>query len=197
VDEFGEERRGEDEREAHFFISKHRSHISLFHFTSLLSAPPIAQFVHGTACGHGVKEFTNGNHYEGNWKDNRMSGEGNMVYSSGDTYVGEWKLDDAHGHGCYTFADPSDVFSGQFREGKSCGHCVITYANGETYSGEMKDDDRNGEGVFTTARGDVFRGTWKDDEMDGVLIMTPVSRAEVAQRHIYVAGVLKVSTPLQ
>lgn len=36
--------------------------------------------------------YSNGDRYEGNWKNDKRSGKGEMRYANGDSYVGNWKL---------------------------------------------------------------------------------------------------------
>lgn len=38
--------------------------------------------------GQGKQIFTNGNFYEGYWKNGYQEGEGKLVFNSGDVYVG-------------------------------------------------------------------------------------------------------------
>ncbi len=39
----------------------------------------------------GTKSWTNGDMYEGNFKDGRYDGQGTYTWSDGKKYVGEWK----------------------------------------------------------------------------------------------------------
>lgn len=54
----------------------------------------------GKRNGFGVFTYKNGGHYEGNWRDNQMHGEGKLFYKSGKlAYDGEWHKDMFHGKG--------------------------------------------------------------------------------------------------
>ena len=41
--------------------------------------------------------------YVGEWKDDKMYGQGTYTFASGDKYAGEYKEDKRHGQGTYTF----------------------------------------------------------------------------------------------
>lgn len=41
--------------------------------------------------GRGVFKFSNGDMYDGDWKDNYMHGRGIFKYADGSSYEGEWK----------------------------------------------------------------------------------------------------------
>jgi hypothetical protein len=41
--------------------------------------------------GQGVKTFTSGRKYFGEWKDGNYHGQGTMIYANGDEYVGWWE----------------------------------------------------------------------------------------------------------
>ena len=46
----------------------------------------------------GVYEWNDGRRYEGEWRDNKMDGEGVFTWSHGRRYEGEWKDDKQHWH---------------------------------------------------------------------------------------------------
>ena len=48
--------------------------------------------------------FSNGDRYVGEWKDNKMHGQGTCTYASGGKYIGKWKDNKRHGQGTYTAA---------------------------------------------------------------------------------------------
>lgn len=37
--------------------------------------------------------YSNGDRYNGEWKDDKRNGNGEMIYFYGDKYFGEWKED--------------------------------------------------------------------------------------------------------
>ena len=57
----------------------------------------------------GTKTFADGDKYFGEYKDNKMHGQGTYTWTlgefAGDKYVGEFKDGKQHGQGTYTWAD--------------------------------------------------------------------------------------------
>ena len=86
----------------------------------------------------GTETFDNGN-YVGEWKDNKMHGQGTYTYTNGDKFVGKYKDDKRHGRG------------------------IFTTANGYKYVGEFKDNKRHGQGTYTFPDGVKKSGYWKND----------------------------------
>ena len=50
----------------------------------------------------GTYTFANGDIYQGNWIDDKMSGQGTYTFANGDTYVGEFSNNKFNGQGTYT-----------------------------------------------------------------------------------------------
>eukprot|EP01036_Dinobryon_divergens_P027123 gene27123-35844_t len=71
------------------------------------------QLAHGKACGKGLMIFSNGDRYEGDWKDNKLAGRG-----------------------VYTWAADTSRYDGHYQEGKKIGRGVFTFA-AMMASGEM------------------------------------------------------------
>lgn len=94
--------------------------------------------INGYLSGYGKISFTNGDVYEGEFKDDKMNGQGRYTWHNGDIYEGEWKDGKMNGYGKYIFA------------------------NGDVYEGERKDGKRNGQGRYTWANGDIYEDEWKD-----------------------------------
>ena len=59
--------------------------------------------------GKGIFYFNSGkwkgSRYEGDWKDNIMTGQGTFYFANGDRYEGEWKNNKASGHGIFNYAN--------------------------------------------------------------------------------------------
>ena len=51
----------------------------------------------------GTYAYPDGEKYVGEWKDDKMYGQGTYTFASGDKYAGEYKEDKRHGQGTYTF----------------------------------------------------------------------------------------------
>jgi hypothetical protein len=70
--------------------------------------------INGKRNGYGILRFTNGDHYEGGFKDDHMNGMGTFFYADGGKYVGSWMDDMKNGQG------------------------VLSYPNGDRYSLKKK-----------------------------------------------------------
>jgi len=68
--------------------------------------------LNGVIHGHGHFAFANGESYEGNWEENRMSGRGKYTYLDGSFFEGEYRDGKKHGLGRYTPAlgDPYMIY---------------------------------------------------------------------------------------
>ena len=49
--------------------------------------------------GHGVMIYTNGEKYDGEWKDSKKHGHGVFTRANGSKYYGEWKDSKKNGRG--------------------------------------------------------------------------------------------------
>ena len=84
------------------------------------------------------------------------------MFPNGDTYEGEWENDKASGQG--TFTRPNgNRFEGRYRDDKSNGWGVYTFSNGDRYEGQWRDGMKTGNGTITWADGRRFEGTFSQD----------------------------------
>ena len=71
--------------------------------------------------GKGTYLFSNGNKYEGEWKNYRCNGHGIFTFAAGkfkgSKYVGEWENNKMNGFGTFTFAN-GDIYEGQWEKNK-------------------------------------------------------------------------------
>ena len=88
---------------------------------------------------------------------------GSYEWDDGDKYVGEFKDNKMHGQGTYTFPD-GDKYVGEFIDDKGYGQGTYTYANGAKYVGEIKDGKKHGQGTYTYSDGTADRGFFSNDE---------------------------------
>jgi len=90
-----------------------------------------------------------------------IEGVGSLTYSDGDKYEGEWKDGQKHGQGTYTWSN-GNKYVGEFKDGKKHGQGTFTWSNGKKYVGEFKNGIQNGQGTLTFPNGKKFKGKWKD-----------------------------------
>ncbi|MCL2154700.1 MAG: hypothetical protein FWH53_09965 [Leptospirales bacterium] len=89
--------------------------------------------------GTGIYIFSNGNCYEGGFKNKTRCGYGVMFYKSiGEKYEGNWLDDNRVGAGCLYFNN-GDTYTGEFKFNVPWGAGVYRYADGSTEEGEFFD----------------------------------------------------------
>ena len=131
--------------------------------------------------------FSDGEQYEGSWKDNRFSGHGKVRFSKagGDlfsdcSYEGEWtaKLEDEARRKAGL---QEGVKALQHGKGK------MTWASGSVYEGEWKEGLQHGQGVYSlrSAAGDinVYEGEWEEGKKHGRGKYTIVKRNAVLEQY--------------
>ena len=93
------------------------------------------------ANGRGSMLFTNGNRYDGEYRDGRRNGCGTFTFETGRRYVGEFQ---------------NDLFSGRG---------VWMLENGDRYIGDFEFNKCNGEGVYIFADGTSESGIWQQGRL--------------------------------
>lgn len=103
--------------------------------------------------GRGTMKFFNGDIYEGDFVVDKMSGHGKLTYKNGDVYEGEWANDRPNGIGTYEY-DVSQVPPGHYDRAKYVGHFL--------------DGKFHGQGRMEYTHGEVYEGEWANDYMNGL-----------------------------
>lgn len=122
--------------------------------------------------GQGVLIWEDGKKYDGKWKEDQINGKGAMTYQNGGKYDGEWEAGRWHGKGAYIFSSGQQKYIGEFKNGNYDGKGVMTYPDGDKYDGEWKHDKKNGKGVYTFPSGQKYEGDFKDGKYDGKGVLT-------------------------
>jgi hypothetical protein len=137
---------------------------------------PDSDYHGGPGEGHGKRNFTSGQKFDGYWKDDEQEGHGKLVTKEGTAYDGDWKGGAMHGQGSYTYqhlrGDRSSNYEGQWSEGQYEGRGKLTLYSGNIYDGEWRANKRNGWGLYTIAAPTVaglaaYEGEWVDDARTG------------------------------
>jgi hypothetical protein len=116
--------------------------------------------------GKGIKKYTNGSVYDGDFVDSLKNGFGVMVWQSRDKYIGEWKGGYRNGNGTYTWPN-GDKYIGDFILNKITGKGKFYYVDGRIYEGDFSAGKLNGKGTMIYNEGSKYIGDWKDGNITG------------------------------
>jgi hypothetical protein len=91
--------------------------------------------------------FTDGGHYEGDFKDGKFNGQGIFYRKDGTRFEGEWVNHSLNGKGRAVYANGAS-YEGDFVNGDMEGQGVYHFADGGVYEGEWHNGIPNGRGVY-------------------------------------------------
>lgn len=118
--------------------------------------------------------------YDGDVLNGIFHGYGKCTYTNGDKYEGEFKDNKSNGYG--TYYSIGKIHKGQFKGGKRDGQGTTIYQDGDNFVGEWKDDKANGKGKYTYSNGSAYTGVWSDGNLvDGTkkIVLVENSKQEV------------------
>ena len=114
-----------------------------------------------------VKVFSNGNKYDGEWKNDTYDGQGTFYFADGRKYVGEFKNGAYNGQGTFYFTD-GRKYVGEFKNNAYEGQGIFYGANGKKeYEGEYKNNKKDGQGTYYFANGNKYVGEFKSNTYNG------------------------------
>jgi hypothetical protein len=93
-------------------------------------------------------------------------GRGTMVFSNGDRYDGEYKNGRRNGCGTFTFTSGRQ-YVGQFHDDQFQGMGIWKLEHGDRYIGQFQDNKCNGQGTYLFADRSIRVGMWQDGELVG------------------------------
>ncbi|PRP85687.1 hypothetical protein PROFUN_06521 [Planoprotostelium fungivorum] len=108
--------------------------------------------------GQGKYTFTNGDVYEGDFKNGLFHGVGMFKRDNGDCYTGDFKNDLFDGRGVYVYKD-GERYEGEYSAGERHGRGKYTYRNGNVFEGEFVNGEMLGEGKYIFSNGDKYHGS--------------------------------------
>ena len=113
------------------------------------------------------KEDTVEYSYEGDFKNDTKEGKGKVYYFlTKDRYEGEFKDNSITGFGLYTWAN-NHTYKGEFLLQQMNGEGVYTYPDGGYYKGHYVNNIKEGYGEFKWKNGKIFRGNFKNGKPYG------------------------------
>ena len=97
-------------------------------------------------------------------KGNCVNGKGTFIWSNGDKYNGDWKNQKPHGLGTFKWVNGTK-YIGDWKFGLQDGQGTVTWANGDKYIGGRKNGEADGQGTFIYADGTAQSGEWKNGNL--------------------------------
>ena len=145
--------------------------------------------------------YASGNFYNGEWKNNRPHGTGQMVWHTrGETYAGSWADGAPHGHGehvWYALQSPGlplqtlNRYNGEWAAGRRHGRGEFEYADGSRYAGGWENGRKEGSCEFHFADGSVFRGVFRADRpAEGERVRAPLVGSNAADVALFIGDLL-------
>ena len=125
----------------------------------------------GKMHGKGVFSYTNGNRYEGGFKEGVKHGKGVFTWANGDVYEGGFENGLRNGRGVYSCRN-GNRYDGEWKDNLKNGRGVFYYKNGDRFEGSYSGSLKNGHGVYYFKNGDVFEGEWLNDMRHGTGVIT-------------------------
>lgn len=120
------------------------------------------------ANGYGVYKHTNGEIYEGFFKNGNYNGYGIYAWISGATYAGEWKDGARNGDAVIYYSDGTSGGAVYSADAFQSGFQKYTYETGESFEGNVKDGEFNGFGYLKFPNGDSYQGVFADNNYNGL-----------------------------
>ena len=142
--------------------------IYILYISNLLLLLPLSgDWEHGKRQGCGYFQHSNGDVYNGEFRQDKQHGLCTMRYAAtGDSYFGQLLHGKRTGHGLLEYSS-GDIYEGNFKKDQRCGEGVLKYSTGEVYTGQFWKDHRHGFGVLSSSTGVVlYHGAWRENEQD-------------------------------
>lgn len=115
------------------------------------------------------KSYSDGSLYIGeiDHETGKKNGQGKLTLSNGDSYEGEFKQDLFHGYGVYIDNASGSKYEGNWEEGSRTGKGKEYFNDGSVYEGNYLKNKRNGKGKLKLSNGSEYLGDFIDDKIEG------------------------------
>jgi radial spoke head protein 1 len=98
--------------------------------------------------------------YDGEYNENgQRHGQGKVTLSNGDTYEGLWKDGMKHGDGRFDYAS-GDWYTGTWDENIKHGPLVFHFESGDTLAGKYHNNEPAGQALYTSITGSSIEADW-------------------------------------
>ena len=94
--------------------------------------------------------------------------DGIYHYSDGERYEGEFKDDNFNGYGI-KYKNNGDIFKSEFKDGIANGYGIFYFKNGDKYEGQFKNGLNYGYGIFYSSLGFKYKRFFKNDRYEKFL----------------------------
>ncbi len=109
----------------------------------------------------GIIFYSNGDYFEGEWKDEKKEGYGILIFKNLSKFEGNFKNNKQHGFGKLIQYD-GETYMGEWKNGKICGYGTRYHSNGDKYVGQYLNNIRQGQGTYHFRNGDYYEGEWTE-----------------------------------
>ncbi|CDW85222.1 UNKNOWN [Stylonychia lemnae] len=130
------------------------------------------QWENDLRCIRGYERHSNGNIYQGEFREGKANGHGIQTWANGEKYDGQWEMGARSGNGIWSGMENSNTYIGKWNRNKAEGYGTYTWPNGDRYDGEWSQNMKNGKGADFFNNGDTFVGYYKDGKPHGKGIYT-------------------------
>lgn len=100
--------------------------------------------------------------YTGETDFGYFDGNGNYLFNSGAIYEGNWKNNTISGIGCLN-VPVEGSYEGEFSNSQKNGKGTFLWDDGSVYSGDWKADQMCGQGTYKSYDNVVYKGTFQDN----------------------------------
>ena len=129
------------------------------------------EFRNGKPNGIGKFYSLSGVTYEGSWKNGKFFDKGTLIWSDGSKYKGYWKNGQRHGNGSF-FSTSGNIYEGEWKNDLFDGQGTLIYSGGSRYEGQWKKGLKSGKGTHNWANGTIYKGSFKLGKYSGKGIIT-------------------------
>lgn len=145
------------------------------------------EFKNGLRHGHGVLiECKGSRRYEGQWVLSQKEGKGTETFANGDKYVGDFSADVYNGQG--ELRTKGGVYTGHFKDGLRDGIGLMQFKSNCRYEGHWQRGRFHGRGLYIWSDGRKYEGNWENGERNGMGILTLTNGEKYGKHLIFIAS---------
>lgn len=131
-------------------------------------------FKNGLRHGKGTMVELNGKRkYEGTWVLSQKEGKGVEMFSNGDKYTGDFSGDRFHGQG--ELITKGGHYTGSFKNGLRDGFGIMQFRTNCRYEGFWCKGRMEGKGLYIWADARKYEGEWLNGERTGMGVLTMIN----------------------